>query len=111
MSDNVGIKIIPENCSAKCISIIRGITAHSIGEIRNSISKGQYVVEYPYTDDEGVKLVIECYSQLEQAGIPVQLFEHDRPTNIEMIKNLDGLYDEISAQVDASCSAEEDNDK
>ena len=106
MNDTIGIKVLPVNTSAKCISIFRNLTSLSIGEIRKLIESENYVMSFCYTDKHGLKSIIECYHSLEKAGIQAQLFEHDRPATIDFFHNLSQLYGIIEKQVNEAYEEE-----
>ena len=99
---HIQIRIITDNVSAKCISIIKKHTFLPISEIKNCIYNGQYILSCPYTDRHGLKKIIKCYKDLEDASVPVSDYElDDRLTTIDFLRNLDATYDEISNEIDA----------
>lgn len=110
MSDTVGIKIPKGTPIAKCVPIIRKIDPSlSISDINHRISNDEYVLSYSYTDNDGVKNIISCYEQLTKLGIKPRLFEFDdEECDIELLKNLDNMYDEISDEIDAEMEAEDE---
>lgn len=112
MSDTVGIKIPQGTPIAKCIPIVRKINPSlSISDINSRIANDEYVLSYDYTDNEGVKCIINCYEQLTKLGIQPRLFElDDEECDIEIIKNLNTMYDEISDEIDAEMEAEDDGE-
>ncbi len=109
MCDTIGIKIPKGTPIAKCVPIIRKKDSSlSISEINSRISNDEYVLSYAYTDNEGVKNIISCYEQLTKLGIKPRVFElDDEECDIELLKNLDIMYDEISDEVDAEMDAED----
>lgn len=109
MNDTIGIKVIPANTSAKCISIFRSLSTLSIGEIRKLIENEKYVLAFRYTDVHGVETIIKCYHMLNSEGISAKLFEHDRPATIEFFNNISNLYSEIAKQGQAAYEAETAN--
>ena len=113
MCDTVGIKIPKGTSIAKCVPIIRKIDPSlSISVINSRINNDEYVLSYDYTDNDGVKNIIFCYEQLTSLGIQPRLFElDDEECDIEILKNLDNMYDEISAEVDAEIEAEEEGEQ
>ena len=111
MNDTIGIKVLPVNTSAKCISIFRNHSSLSIGEIKKLIEGENYVLSFHYTDKQGVKQIIECYQLLEKAGIQAKLFEHDRPATIDFFHNLSQLYGIIEKQVQEAYEAETANNE
>ena len=112
MCDTVGIKIPKGTAIAKCVSVVRRIDSSlSISEINSRINNDEYVLSYDYTDSDGVKNIISCYEQLIKFGIKPRLFElDDEECDIELLKNLDNMYDEISDEVDAEMDAEEEGE-
>ncbi|MBP5655357.1 MAG: hypothetical protein J6X33_07555 [Clostridiales bacterium] len=112
MCDTVGIKISSESPIAKCVSIIREIEPDlSISDIRTAIDNNEYVLSYDYTDEKGIKNIVKCYEELEKLGIKARLYELDNEEcSIELIKNLDKMYDEISDDIDAEMEAEDNDD-
>ncbi|MBO4637380.1 MAG: hypothetical protein J5685_09575 [Clostridiales bacterium] len=112
MSDTVGIKIPKGTPIAKCVQIVRKIEPSlSISDINSRINNDEYVLSYDYTDDDGIKNIIKCYEQLAKLGIKPRVFElDDEECDIEIIKNLDNMYDEISDEIDAEIEAEDEDD-
>lgn len=110
MSDQISIKI-PNNASiAKAASIVRAIDPLSISEISRRIKNSEYLLSYKYTNDTGVKNIIQCYNEFTKIGITPSLFEHDRPTTIVFLNNLMNTYQEISDEIDAEMNAEVENE-
>jgi len=100
MADTIGIKISSYPSVAECINIIRKHTGHSMSIIKNQISSNEYVVCVDYTDHEGIKKILSCYSDLKAAGIQAQLYElFDAPATEEFVRNLISTYDEISEEL------------
>ena len=98
----VGLKIGSSASLAKSISIIRKYQPVSMGEIKDKILTHEYVLVYSRINDKGVKDVIHCYEELVNADIPAELYEgNNEPTTIDLLKNLDKTYDEISVEIDA----------
>ena len=95
MDNNIAIKIAPEASFAKCVKIIRNIESLSIGEIKARIDSGNYVLEYDYCSDSGIKKIIKCYKALSKEGISCELYEHNRITSIDFLTNLKNTYSEI----------------
>lgn len=110
MNSNIGLKISNTAQLAKVVSIIRSYESLSIADIKQRISSNQYLLEYEYTDEDGLKKIINCYSKLEKTGISAQLYEHDNPCDIQLLKNLNGMYKDISDQINAEIAAEEDGE-
>ncbi len=100
--ETVGIKIPKGSPIAKCVAIIRKIEPSlSISDISNRINNDEYVLCYDYTDDSGVKKIIKCYEGLIKLGITPVLYElDDEECDIEILKNLNNMYDEIDSEID-----------
>ncbi|MBR4779842.1 MAG: hypothetical protein IK014_00615 [Lachnospiraceae bacterium] len=109
MNGTIGIKVIPANTSAKCISVFRSLSSLSIGEIKKLINEEKYILSFRFTDVEGVETIIKCYTMLKSAGITSQLFEHDRPATIDLFKNMSNLYSDIAKQGQTAYEAETAN--
>lgn len=106
MSSTIGIKISSTESFAKVVSIVRKYEPLSISEIKKRVENNSYILTYGYTDDRGLNVLIKCHKELSAAGISTQLFEHDRPCELQFFKNLSNTYQEISDEIDA-----EDNDE
>lgn len=109
MTDMIGIKVPKGSPIAKCVAIIRKLEPSlSISDITTRINSNEYVLFYDYTDEIGLKKIIKCYEQLSKLGINPTLFDEDgEETTIEIMRNLDGMYDEISEYIDAEAEAED----
>lgn len=99
----IGLKIESYKSFADCAKIIRRFQDYSFAEIKSKIQNHDYILCYACSDDIGVKNVISCYDQLTKVGTDVSLYElNNRPTTIDLIRNRDAMYDEISADIDAT---------
>ena len=107
--DTVGIKIPVGSPIAKCVSVIRKLEPTlSISDISSRINSGDYVLSYDYTSSNGIKKIIKCYEDLAKLGISATLYElDDEECSIELIKNLNNMYDEISDEIDAEMEEDE----
>ena len=109
--DTVGLKIAKYDSLSTVVSILRKYTDFSISEIMSRINNNDYVLLFDYTDHEGVKTIIKCYSELKDNSIEASLFEmDDEPTSIDLLNNLNQMYSEISDEVDAMMDAEAEED-
>lgn len=90
--DNIGIKIKSNDKIAKCISIIRKYTNLSIGEIKAKIINNEYVMVCGYTDEDGIKSIVEAYKEVTSLGVDAVIYEHDRVTTIDFLINLIDMY-------------------
>ena len=113
MCDTVGIKIPQGTPISKCVSVIRKIDPSlSIADISSRIAKNEYVLSYDYTDNDGVKRIISCYEQLIILGIQPRLYElDDEECDIEILKNLNTMYNEISDEIDTEIEAEDNGEE
>lgn len=93
--DNIGIKIKCNDKIAKCISIIRKYTNISIGEIKAKIINNEYVMVCGYTDEDGIKSIVEAYKEVTSLGVDAVIYEHDRVTTIDFLINLIDMYGDI----------------
>ena len=93
--DNIGIKIKSNDKIAKCISIIRKYTNISIGEIKAKIINNEYVMVCGYTDEAGIKSIVEAYKEVTSLGVDAVIYEHDRVTTIDFLINLIDMYGDI----------------
>ncbi len=102
MQNNIiGLKISKYDSLAKCISIIRKFDSGSMSDIKKRILNHEYILQYSRIDGDGLKNIIKCYNALTSSGIFVELYERDDlPTTIELLKNLDKTYDDISDEID-----------
>lgn len=113
MSDTVGIKIPVGSPIAKCVSVIRKIEPDlSISSITSRIKNAEYVLSYDSLDDDGVKAIIKCYDELIKLGItPTVYDEDDEECEIDLLRNLSNMYEEISDEVDAEIEMELNNEE
>lgn len=93
--DNIGIKIKSNDKIATCISIIRKYTNISIGEIKAKIINNEYVMVCGYTDEDGIKSIVEAYKEVTSLGVDAVIYEHDRVTTIDFLINLIDMYGDI----------------
>ena len=109
MKPQIGIKIPSDSSIAKAASIIRKIEKNmSISDISGRIKNSDYLLSYDYSSEKGVNTIILCYNEFHKIGITPSLYEHDRPTSIEFLKNLSKTYKEISDEIDAEMEAEDE---
>lgn len=103
----IGIKIVKYESFAELIKILRKYNKGSISEIKSQIQNDEYVAFCDYVDDAGIKMIKELYKELREKNVKVQLYEHGRPTDINLLYNLSNTYAEISTEVDAEMELEE----
>jgi len=94
----VGIKIIDSHEIPKCIKIVRKYCDLSISEIKDAITNDNYVFVCDYIDEAQIKLIIALYEELCANNVSVELYEHNRVTDIDFLKNLVETYEEINQQ-------------
>lgn len=98
----VGLKVDACKSFAASAKIIRQFENYSFAEIKRRMDQHDYVLCYDAVNAIGVKNVIRCYDKLTKSGAAVSLYELDhRPATIELVRNRDAMYDEISAEIDA----------
>ena len=113
---NIGIKIPAGSPVAKCVSVIRKLEPDmSISDISSRINKNECVLAYGYTSSSGIKKILKCYDGLTKLGIKPVLYELDEDygaeeCDIRFVRNLNGMYDEISDEIDAEIEAEEEGE-
>lgn len=110
MKPQVGFKVPCDTSIAKAAAIIRPIEQLAISEISRRIKDSEYLLSYDLSSEKGINTIIRCYNEFKKIGITCSIFEHDRPTTIEFIKNLSRTYKEISDEIDAEIEAEGGND-
>lgn len=93
--DKIGIKIKSNDKIAKCINIIRKYTNISIGEIKAKIINNECVIVCGYTDEDGIKSIVEVYKEVTSLGVDAVIYEHDRVTTIDFLINLIDMYGDI----------------
>lgn len=101
MNSTIGIKITSAESFAKVVKIIRKYKPLSISEIKKCIDSNSYILTYSFTDNEGLNNIIMCHKELSALGISSQLFEHDRPCDLQFLNNLFNTYQEISDEIDS----------
>ena len=101
MNSTIGIKISSTESLAKVVSIVRKYEPLSISEIKKRVENNSYILTYSYTDDKGLNSLLNCYKELSAASISAQLFEHDRPCELQFFQNLSITYQKISDEIDA----------
>lgn len=93
--DKIGIKIVPNNKLIKGISSIRKYTDLSIKDIKDKIMNREYVMSCGYTEEDGIKRIVEAYKEITGFGVEVEIYEHNRITTLEFLLNLINMYEDI----------------
>ncbi|MDO4483962.1 MAG: hypothetical protein Q4C54_05890 [Clostridia bacterium] len=101
MESIIGIKVPADATLSKCVSVVRGYEAISIADIKRRIENKDYLLKCGYTDRHDLKRLLGCCEALTKAGIEIFCFEHGRPCNMQFLKNLNGMYDEVAAEITA----------
>lgn len=87
-NNNVGLKIITDTVSVELIKIVKKYRDGSIGEIKEDILNGNYVLSCAYSGDfERFNDIIKCYYEVSELGYSVELYEHNRKNSIDFFKN------------------------
>lgn len=100
--DKISIKIIKDAKITEYIKIIRKYYNISVGELKSKIDNNLYLMNVGYTDEEGIKNIVNLYYELSNYGANVELYEHDRITSITFLNNLLNMYSEISQDIQES---------
>ena len=113
MSDQVRLKIPKDSPIARCITVIRKIEPSlSIADINSRIKNGECVLSYNYTDDDGIKKIIKCYEALSKHDITPRLFGlEDTECDIDFLRDLCGMCEEISDEIDSYLEDESEEAK
>ena len=101
---NVGIKA--EKFTAAVAKIMRSYEEVPISEIKRRIECGEYLYECDYIDGDGIKKVLQINDKLTALGIKCGLFEHDRPADIQLLKNLLVSYKQTETEVERDIDRE-----
>ena len=101
---NVGIKA--EKFTAAVAKIMRSYEEVPISEIKRRIECGEYLYECDYIDGDGIKKVLQINDKLTALGIKCGLFEHDRPADIRLLKNIVQSYRETELEVERDIDRE-----
>ena len=48
-----------------------------------------------YTDEDGIKSIVEAYKEVTSLGVDAVIYEHDRVTTIDFLINLIDMYGDI----------------
>ena len=101
MKDNVGLKIITDKVSAKLIKVLMKYRKGSIGEIKEDIIKGNYVLTCAYSGDfDRFNNIIKCYTEVSALGYTAELYEHNRRSTIDFFKNWSNSMADTRRQIE-----------
>ena len=73
--------------TAGVAKLMRGYEDVSISEIKRRIECGEYLYECDFISGEGVSRLLSMYEQLTAQGIGCTLFDHDKPSDIQFLRN------------------------
>lgn len=107
---NVCLKIISMPSSAKCIKILRKYNNVSISNLLNSIKNNDYILCYPYISHSGIRKIRNCYDELVNSGIEVEIYEHNRLTSREFLSNLIESHNITDLEIQSAIEHEITND-
>ena len=85
MESTAGIKV--DRFTAGVAKLMRGYEDVSISEIKRRIECGEYLYECDFISGEGVSRLLSMYEQLTAQGIGCTLFDHDKPSDIQFLRN------------------------
>lgn len=103
----IGIKINKYNSFTDIVKVIRKYDKSSMSEIKDRVQNRDYVLYCDYIDSEGLEIIIKAYIELTEKGIGVELYEHGRATDIQLLYNLLNTYEDIEMETDAEIELEE----
>ena len=97
-----GIKA--EKFTAGVAKLMRGYEEVSISEIKRRIECGEYLYECDFIDEKGVSRILSMYEQLTAQGVDCTLFDHDKPSDIQFLRNwvqsCRGVAEEVERDID-----------
>ena len=94
----ISLKIMKDSNISKYISIIRKATGQSISDIKRAIENNDYAVESDYYDSDELNTLVITAEALVAIGAKLEIYEDDRETTIQMVKNLINTYEEIEEE-------------
>lgn len=102
----IGIKTAKPDFSAGIAKTLRKYKDISISEIKAIVSEGRYLYECDYVDAQGIEVILSIHSELNNNGIATVIYEHDKETTSEFLKNLLESYAETAKQVEEEMDRE-----
>lgn len=106
----IGLKVVSYTSIAKCISVIRKYNPISMAEIKNAIETNNYILTCSYISHPGVRMIRKCYDELTKSGVVVEIYEHDRLTDRELISNLISSHRQTNKEVWKAVNREVEED-
>ena len=55
-----------------------------------------------YTDENGIKSIVEAYKEVTSLGVDAVIYEHDRVTTVDFLVNLMDMYGDIGMRLSQS---------
>jgi hypothetical protein len=66
------------------------------------IINNEYVMVCGYTDEAGIKSIVEAYKEVTSLGVDAVIYEHDRVTTVDFLVNLMDMYGDIGMRLSQS---------
>ncbi len=67
-----------------------------------STTNNEYVMVCGYTDEAGIKSIVEAYKEVTSLGVDAVIYEHDRVTTVDFLVNLMDMYGDIGMRLSQS---------
>ena len=83
----VGIVIDQYPSVAAVVKIMRKYTNDSMLDIRNHLSRNEYIMSCNVIDIPGVRKIIKCINELKKNKITVKIYEHGGEIELQLLKN------------------------
>lgn len=106
VSSVTGIVIDQYPSVAEVVKIMRKYTKDSMMEIRNHMSKNEFVMSCDFIDEDGVKRLIKCINELKKSKITVKIYENDEQIDLQLLKNWVGSCRQTAIQTEAEIELE-----
>ena len=108
MSNTIDLKILSEENFAKAASIIRKYENLSFTDIKTRIASQEAILSYKSTREEGLDVIIKCYSELLELGVKTEVFVNGQNVPKEYLKNLSASFQEDRLWMDSMSDIEND---
>lgn len=102
----VGIVIDQYPSVAAVVKIMRKYTNDSMLDIRNHLSRNEYIMSCNVIDIPGVRKIIKCINELKKNKITVKIYEHGGEIELQLLKNWVHSSRETEVQVEAEVELE-----